>query len=127
MRSVKMAKSSNSGPFNSDNVAVFLSELLGTALLVFLGCSSCIFWNESGPSELQVVLSFGFAVLICVQIFGCVSGAHINPAVTVAAVIYKLISVQVKWHDCFLFVWSLVTVLKFNLFRKHLHMWWHNA
>lgn len=88
-----MAKSSKNGVFHSENVSVFLSELMGTAVLVFLGCSSCIPWNGA-PKELQIVLSFGLAVLICIQIFGCVSGAHINPAVTLAAVIYKLISVQ---------------------------------
>ncbi|XP_055316509.1 aquaporin AQPAn.G-like [Sitodiplosis mosellana] len=80
----------SSSGFNSDFVAVFLSELLGTALLVFLGCSSCLNWTGTADT-LQIVLSFGFAVLICVQIFGAVSGAHINPSVTVAALVYKLI------------------------------------
>lgn len=83
--------------FGSENVTVFLSELLGTALLVFFGCSSCIFWPEYSPmSTLPVVLSFGLAVMISVQIFSCVSGCHINPAVTVAATIYNLISVKVR-------------------------------
>lgn len=91
-----MVKSSN-GVFRSENVSIFLSELLGTALLVFFGCSSCLSWREDGALDtLQVVLSFGIAVLICVQIFGCVSGAHINPSVTLAAVVYRLISVKVK-------------------------------
>lgn len=86
--------------FHSENLSLFLSELLGTALLVFLGCSSCLTWSSSGPVELHVVLSFGIAVLICVQIFGCVSGAHINPAVTVAALVYKLISIPVSlWRS----------------------------
>lgn len=89
-----MAKSS--GFFNSDNVAVFLAELLGTALLVFLGCSSCLNWTFGEGSVLRVILSFGFAVLICIQIFGCVSGAHINPSVTLAALVYKLVDFKVR-------------------------------
>lgn len=110
-----MAKSSKNGIFHSDNVSVFLSELLGTAVLVFLGCSSCIPWNGA-PKELQIVLSFGLAVLICVQIFGCVSGAHINPAVTLAAVIYKLISVQVKKVFFVFFLKNLFDLVRFVQF-----------
>lgn len=93
-----MANNSTRGRFfGSENITVFLSELLGTALLVFFGCSSCLIWAEDGKVDtLQVVLSFGLAVMISVQIFGCVSGCHINPAVTVAATIYDLISVQVR-------------------------------
>lgn len=92
-----MAKSR--GIFSSDGVAIFLSELFGTALLVFIGCSSCLSWN-SNLNVLQIVLSFGFAVLISVQIFGCISGAHINPSVTVAAVIFRLISIPVSKFGC---------------------------
>lgn len=78
-----MAKSSRSSIFHLENISIFLGELFGTFLLVFLGCSSCLAWNGSNNVDpLRNVLSFGFAVLICVQIFGCVSGAHINPAVT---------------------------------------------
>lgn len=93
-----MEKNSARGRFfGSENLTVFLSELLGTALLVFFGCSSCLIWSEGDKEDtLQVVLSFGLAVLISVQIFGCVSGSHINPAVTVAATIYNLISVKVR-------------------------------
>lgn len=82
--------------FDSEYATVFLSEMFGTALLVFFGCSSCLIWAKDGQEDtLQVVLSFGLAVMISVQIFGCVSGSHINPSVTVAAVIYNLISLKV--------------------------------
>lgn len=74
-----MAKSSTKSVLYSENVTIFLSELLGTALLVFFGCSSCINWDEnSHVDHLRIFLSFGFAVLMAVQIFGCVSGAHIK-------------------------------------------------
>lgn len=82
---------------DSEKVTIFLSELLGTALFTFIGCSSCLSWREDGAVDtLQIILSFGIAVLISVQIFGCISGAHINPAVTIAATIYNLITAQVN-------------------------------
>lgn len=87
--------------FHSESVTIFLSELLATALFVFLGCSSCICWQDDGTVDtLQIVLSFGIAVLISIQIFGCISGAHINPSVTVAATIYNLISFKVNGKRC---------------------------
>lgn len=81
--------------FNFDNVAVFLSELLGTALLVFLACSGNLNWTGS-VNILQLVLTNGLAVLIAVQSFGCVSGAHINPSITLAALVYKIIDFKVE-------------------------------
>lgn len=77
-----------------DKMSIFLSELLGTALLVLLACMGDVAWGQA-INRLQASLISGIAVLIVIQIFGCVSGAHVNPAVTVAAVVYKLISAQV--------------------------------
>lgn len=71
-----------------DKISCFLAELLGTGILVFLGCMGC----AGTSNHLQIVLNFGFAVLIAIQCFGCVSGAHLNPAVTVAAYVYDLVS-----------------------------------
>lgn len=33
--------------------------------------------------------------MLIVNIFGVVSGAHLNPAVTLAAIVYKLVDFQV--------------------------------
>lgn len=80
-----------------DRISIFLSELLGTAMLMFLGCMSCIQWNGP-PNPLQTAIAFGMIVMVIIQIFGCVSGAHLNPAVTIAAVVYDLLSIQVNWQ-----------------------------
>lgn len=80
-----------------EKLSIFLAESLGTGLLVFLGCLGCITWGQP-YNHLQTVLSFGLVILIVVQTFGCVSGAHINPVITVAATIFEMINVKVKFY-----------------------------
>ncbi len=64
---------------------ILLAECLGTFMLVFAGAGSIIFNDLSGGSigHVGVALTFGFVVLSVIYTFGDVSGAHINPAVTV--------------------------------------------
>ena len=58
----------------------YLSEFCGTFLMVLLGCGSiALGWNS-----LAVSLTFGFAVFTAIMIFQPISGAHINPAVSIA-------------------------------------------
>ncbi|XP_031636912.1 aquaporin AQPAn.G-like [Contarinia nasturtii] len=77
-----------------DKVSMFLAELLGTAMLIFLGCMGCLSWNGQAPSSLQSSFTFGMVVMLIIQSFGCVSGAHLNPAVTLAALVYDMIDIQ---------------------------------
>lgn len=66
-----------------------LAELISTAMLVFFGCMSCIpIDGLTQQSPIYAPLGFGLAVMFNVQIFGHISGAHMNPAVTLAAVIW---------------------------------------
>ncbi|KAL7287643.1 hypothetical protein TKK_0018285 [Trichogramma kaykai] len=58
-------------------------EILGTAILVFIGCASCIPWNDIPASYLHIALTFGLAVASLAYVLGPVSGCHVNPAVTV--------------------------------------------
>ncbi|KAI4501300.1 hypothetical protein M0802_003673 [Mischocyttarus mexicanus] len=64
-----------------------LAEMLGTSILVFLGCTGCIGSLGVVPSHLQITLNFGLSVMIVIQCFGHISDAHVNPAITVGSVV----------------------------------------
>tara|TARA_B100000767_G_scaffold274295_1_gene306835 strand:+ start:10482 stop:11216 length:735 start_codon:yes stop_codon:yes gene_type:complete len=57
-----------------------LAEFFGTALMVGMGCGSIAL----GASHGVVSLSFGVGVALAILIFQPISGAHINPAVSLA-------------------------------------------
>ncbi|XP_030050855.1 aquaporin-5-like [Microcaecilia unicolor] len=71
----------------------FLAELLGTFLFVFLGLGSALQWQTAIPTILQVALAFGLSIGSLVQAVGHISGAHFNPAVTVAFLLGSQISI----------------------------------
>jgi aquaporin Z len=62
------------------------AEALGSFALVFAGCGAIVADSASGGAVTHVGVSlvFGLVVLAVIQAFGEVSGAHVNPAVTLA-------------------------------------------
>ncbi|EEB15451.1 Aquaporin-4, putative [Pediculus humanus corporis] len=63
--------------------------MIGTATLVFLGCLGVCKGLGQPGDHMGVVLSFGLAVFIAVQITCNNSGSHVNPAVTVMSLFFK--------------------------------------
>jgi aquaporin Z len=64
-----------------------LAELAGTALLVGIGCGSIVAGTDAGGVPQWVLaLAWFFAVLVPVLAFARISGAHLNPAVTLMLV-----------------------------------------
>jgi glycerol uptake facilitator protein len=61
----------------------WLAEVVGTFLLVFIGGGAGVL-APSGTGTLIPALAHGLALFIIVSVVGGISGAHVNPAVTLA-------------------------------------------
>lgn len=67
----------------------YIAEFIGTAMLILLGDGvvANVNLNKSGmkgAGSIQITLAWGLAVMVPAFIFGAASGAHFNPALTIA-------------------------------------------
>ncbi len=63
----------------------YWAELIGTFILVFTGTGAIVINEIYGSvTHLGVGLTFGLVVMVVISSIGDVSGAHINPAVSIA-------------------------------------------
>jgi aquaporin Z len=61
----------------------YLAELIGTFVLVFIGCGSAVIAGGH-VGFLGISFAFGLSVLVMVYAIGPISGCHINPAISIA-------------------------------------------
>lgn len=59
----------------------YFAELLGTFMLVFIGCGTVIFSGDT-VGHLGIAFAFGLAIVAIAYSVGNISGAHVNPAVS---------------------------------------------
>jgi aquaporin Z len=66
-------------------VKKFVAEYIGTFILVFAGTSAIVVNDLSGGAVTHVGISLVFGLVVAAMIYtlGDISGAHINPAVTI--------------------------------------------
>lgn len=84
-----------------------VAEFLGTFWLVFGGCGSALFacnFPDAGIGFVGVSLAFGLTVLTAAYSLGNISGAHLNPAVTIGA----LVAGRIKLNEVFSYIISQI-------------------
>lgn len=88
----------------------FLFELIGTAFLILLGdgvVANVVLNKTKGHNSGWIVITFGWAIAVFVGVFVAAahSGAHLNPAVTLALAVadkfdWALVPVQIAGQFC---------------------------
>ncbi len=70
------------------------AEFVGTLLLVLLAVGAAVAGGATGPGVVTVGLAFGLVLVALAYALGPVSGAHVNPAVTLAVLLAKRIDAR---------------------------------
>ncbi|KAF9352240.1 glycerol channel [Mortierella sp. AD094] len=88
--------------------STYLAEFLGTLILVVLGCGvnaqNTLNVTNASSAYLSNCLGWGLGLMLAIYVAGGVSGGHVNPAVTVAMVIFRRFPIR-KVPGYFLAQW----------------------
>ena len=68
----------------------YFCEAIGTAVLVLFGCGAAVITGNI----VAIALAFGLSIVAMAYVIGNISGCHVNPAVSLAMLINKKITVK---------------------------------
>ena len=69
----------------------YIAEFVGTFVLVLIGCGVAV---VTGANVVATALAFGLAIVAMAYSIGNISGCHVNPAVSLAMLLSKKMSVK---------------------------------
>lgn len=104
---------------NNDLIKAAIAEFIGTFILVFLGCAAVVVVTvNSGLGPAVPALAHGLGLVGIVFMYGHISGAHVNPAVTLGLLVgnqIKLDRALFYWVAQFLGAIAAALVLRLTL------------
>jgi len=97
-------------------VKKYVAELIGTMVLVLIGCGSAVMVNMAYVTYLGynlgyigIAFAFGIALLVMVYAIGGISGCHINPAVSISMwVAGKITAIDTVFYVVFQCIGAIV-------------------
>ena len=69
-------------------------EFFATAIFAFLVCGSTLNWQNNGCAVLHISLTAGLSIATLAMVIGHLSGGLINPAVNIAMLVTRKISIM---------------------------------
>ncbi|MCD8352783.1 MAG: aquaporin [Clostridiales bacterium] len=79
-----------------ENIKKYVAEAIGTFVLVTFGCGTAVAVgcaSDAGSGYLLTALAFGLVIVAMAYSIGNISGCHVNPAVSLAMLIRKQLSI----------------------------------
>ncbi|KAI5597801.1 hypothetical protein POPTR_002G097000v4 [Populus trichocarpa] len=101
------------------NFQKIVAELMGTYILVFVGCGAALTDKVQRLNMLGIAIVWGAVLMAAIYALGHVSGAHFNPAVSIALAVVRKFS----WKEVPMYI--LAQVLGSTLASLTLRMLFH--